>query len=303
MFRRLTSRHVLVFGSFALVAASCGGSLTESSVFTIGGSPDQDSEISTQTYESLSTYLSNELGIVVEFEPSADSSAAIDAFRSGNLDTMWSEGLTGANARSQVPGASAVVQRDIDPNFTSVFIVADDSDLASLTDVDGLVSLAGRSLTFGSETSTSGRIMPQYFLDQAGVALVDLDGEAGFSGSHDATIALVAAGAYEVGALDSAVWFTRVEEGAPDTDSLRMIFGTPSFYDYSWVAQPDLDDKFGEGFTDRFVAALLGLSPDDPAQAKILDAFNAASFIPTENNNYFPIDKIAEAVGLLNADG
>ena len=303
MFRRLVSLHFLVFGSFALVAASCGGSLTSSPVFTIGGAPDQDLEISKQTYADLSAYLSDALEVVVEYKPSNDGDASIGAFRAGDLDTIWSNGLSGAQARAQVPGATAVAQRDIDPNSRSVFIVADGSDLSSVSSVDGLSSLAGRSLTFGSETSTSGRLMPQYFLDQAGVAVADLAGAAGFSGSHDATIALVAAGTYEVGVLNSAVWFTRVEEGEPDTDFLRMIFETPASFDYSWVAQPDLDAEFGEGFTDRFVAALLALSPDDPAQAAILDGFGASSFIPTENSNYFAIDEIGEAAGLLQEAG
>ncbi len=303
MFRHLPSLHLLVVGSFVLVAASCGGSAISSPVFSIGGTPDQDSDISKQTYEDLSAYLSDALDVVVEYKPTDNSAASVGAFRSGDLDAMWSDGLNGARARTQVPGALAVAQRNIDPNFTSVFIVADDSELSSVASVDGLSSLAGRSLTFGAETSSSGRIMPQYFLDQAGVALEDLDGAAGFSGSHDATIALVAAGTYEVGVLDTAVWFSRVEEGAPDTDFVRMIFTTPTYFDYSWVAQPDLDDEFGEGFTDRFVAALLALSPDDPAQAAILDAFNATSFIPTENSNYSAIDAIGEAAGLLATEG
>ena len=181
--------------------------------------------------------------------------------------------------------------------------MADDSDITTLSNVTELAALSGRSLTFGSETSTTGRLMPQYFLDQAGVALTDFDGPTGFSGSHDATIALVAAGTYEVGALNSAVWFARVEEGARETDDVRMIFQTPSYFDYSWVTQPDLDTRFGDGFTDRFVDALLALSADDADQAAILDAFGASSFIPTENNNYREIEAIGEAAGLLIPEG
>ncbi len=303
MFRRYASRHFLVFASLALVAASCGGSATSSPVFTIGAIPDQDPEVSLRTYDDLSAYLSEALDVIVEYKPATDSTAAVDAFQAGDVDAAWFDGLSGAQVRARVPGASAIAQRDIDPNFTSVFVVADDSDLASLSSVEELSSVAGRSLTFGSETSTSGRLMPQYFLDQAGVTLEDFEGAAGFSGSHDATISLVAAGTYDVGALNSAVWFARVEEGAPDTDSVRMIFQTPTYFDYSWVVQPDLDAEFGEGFTDRFVGALLALSPNDPAQAAILDAFSSSSFISTENNNYLAIDTIGDAAGLLIQEG
>lgn len=303
MIRRYSVLRVLALGSFALFAAACGNSSDSSPTFTIGAVPNQDPDVLQQTYAELGAYLSEALDVTVEYKPVTDDAASVGAFRTGDLDAVWFDGLAGAQARAQVAGAAAVAQRDIDPNFTSAFIVSDGSDITTLSSVAELATLSGRSLSFGSETSTSGRLMPQYYLEQAGVALTDLDGPAGFSGSDDATIASVAAGTYEVGAVNSALWFARVEEGAVETDGVRMIFQTPAYHGYSWVAQPDLDDRFGEGFTDRFVAALLDLSRDDPDQAAILGAFNAAAFISAENSNYREIEAISRAAGLLISEG
>jgi phosphonate transport system substrate-binding protein len=137
-------------------------------------------------------------------------------------------------------------------------------------------------------------------LAEAGLDIdTSFEGAPGFSGSHDATIELVSAGTFEAGALNSQVWDDRVAEGVVDPDRVIEIFRTPPYYDYHWVAQPDLDERFGDGFTDRFVAALTSLDAADPDQAEILDLFGAGSFIPTSNDNYAAIEAVGRAAGLI----
>ena len=218
----------------------------------------------------------------------------------GDLDLVWFGGLTGVQARLEVEGANAIAQRDIDEAFTSVFIANTDADIEPFDDIAGLTALEGLSFTFGSESSTSGRLMPQSFLTEAGL---DIDsgfaGDVGFSGSHDATIELVASGSFQAGALNSQVWDDRVAEGAVDTSRVVEVFRTPPYYDYHWVSQPGLDERFGEGFTDDLVAALTSLDADDPAQAEILELFGAGAFITTSNDNYAAIEAVGRDVGLI----
>ena len=221
--------------------------------------------------------------------------AAVSGFRVGDLDLVWFGGLTGVQARLQVEGADAIAQRDIDAEFTSVFIAGTDTDLTPIDDVEGLSGLADHTFTFGSESSTSGRLMPQSFMEQAGVGLDDLDGEPGFSGAHDKTIALVESGTYEAGALNSQVWYSAVEDGSVDLDAVQLIFETPTYYDYHWVARPELGDEL-EG---RIVDALAALDPSVPDEAEILDFFGAETFIPTENGNYADIEAVGRASGLI----
>jgi phosphonate transport system substrate-binding protein len=162
--------------------------------------------------------------------------------------------------------------------------------------VADLSVVAGRSLTFGSDSSTSGRLMPQSFLSEAGVALEDLDGEPGFSGSHDATIELVEAGTFEVGALNSQVWNARVEAGEVDLDKVQLIFETPTYYDYHWVARPEL----GNDLQGQIVEALKGLDPNDPDHATILEFFGAGSFIDTASDNYNSIEEVGREIGKID---
>lgn len=135
--------------------------------------------------------------------------------------------------------------------------------------------------------------MPQFYLDQAGVATTALAGPLGFSGSHDATIKLVAAGAYQVGALNASVWDARRKEGQVDTGKVVEIFRTPTYHDYHWLGRPDLDQKFGAGFTEKIRATLLGLDGSDQRERDILALFTAGSFIPTEPGNYADIEAVA----------
>lgn len=267
----------------------------------IGAIPDQEPERLQRTYDLLATYLEAEIdNLEVEYVPVTEYNAAVTGFSTGDLDAVWFGGLTGVQARLEVEGSTAILQRDIDEDFTSVFIARADSGIEPFTSVADLQTIAGRSFTFGSESSTSGRLMPQAFLNEADIdPATDFASQPGFSGSHDATIEVVTAGSFEVGALNSQVWDARVAEGTVDTDEVIEIFRTPEFFDYHWVAQPDLDVRFGEGFTDELTEAFVGLDASNPDHAEILELFGAGSFIVTENDNYEAIELVGRDSGLI----
>jgi len=281
-------------------AAEEQSQLTEAGL-TVGAIPDQDPEKLQRLYGILADYLSAELGVSVTYRPVTDYTAAVTAFRVGDLDLVWFGGLTGVQARLQVPEAEAIAQRDIDAEFHSIFIASSTSDLAPLSSIEDLATLKGKTITFGSESSTSGRLMPQYFLADAGVEFSDLKGEPGFSGSHDATLKLVEAGTYDAGALNEQVWLDRVAAGEVDESKVQAIWQTPAYYDYHWVVNSEaVDEKFGEGFTDQIQAALLNLDASDPEQAEILDLFGAEQFIETKNENYAQIEAVGREIGKIS---
>ena len=286
----------------ATAVASCGsGPLgTESPVLHIGAIPDQNPEKLNRLYSSLSAELSDQLKVPVEYVPVSNYPAAVTAFRTGSLDLVWFGGLTGVQARLQTPGAKVLAQRDIDAKFTSVFIANGASGLRPFSTGDQLTNLKGRRLSFGSESSTSGRLMPQYFMSQNGVGTDELAGGApGFSGSHDATIAVVQSGAYEVGALNERVWKSNVEDGRADPNKVSVIWRTPPYVDYHWVARPDLDERFGNGFTNKVQTALLAITADTPRGETILELFGAAEFIPAQNSDYDKIEAVGRQLGKI----
>jgi phosphonate transport system substrate-binding protein len=244
-------------------------------------------------YGTLADYLSKQLVLPVVYKPVTDYKAAVTAFKVGDLDLVWFGGLTGVQVRTQVPEAEAIAQRDIDENFRSVFIAGPASGIKTLAD------LKGHTFTFGSESSTSGRLMPQYFLEQAGVPLSAFKGTPGFSGSHDKTIELVSAGSFDAGVVNEQVWKKRLEGKTVDASRVAAFFTTPPYHDYHWVLHPDAAKRLGPDLKVKLLAAFTALSPTNPEHAKILELFGAKRFVPTSNDNYKEIEQVGRAIGLI----
>lgn len=300
------SRLITVVTVGVVLSSACSsspgdvrGNAGDGRTLTISAIPDQDPDKLQRLYGTVSDYLSEKLGVPVRYVPVTDYTASVVSFQRGDLQLVFFGGLTGVQARSKVPGATPIAQRDIDAQFRSVFIAHAGAGIPAIKDVDGLKVLAGHSFTFGSDSSTSGRLMPQHFLAQAGVRLEDFTGTAGFSGSHDTTAKLVEAGTYQAGALNSAVWDDRVQTRKIDTSKVAEIFRTPAYHDYHWLIRPDVDEKLGNGFTQRVADVLLGIDGGDERQRTILELFQAKKFIATNPANYAQIESVARSSGLL----
>ncbi len=272
----------------------------KSKTLYIGAIPDQSPEKLNRLYKLLSTELSNSLGVPVKYIPVTNYAASVTAFRTGNLDLVWFGGLTGVQARLQRKGAVVIAQRDIDSKFHSVFIANKSSGLKKINNIDDLKILKGKRFTFGSESSTSGRLMPQYYLEQAGIKLNDFKGRRpGFSGSHDATIFLVQSGAYEAGALNEQVWKSNIEDKRIDLKKVAIIWKTPAYVDYHWLGQPNLDKRFGDGFTEKIQNSFLKLSLKDKKQRQILELFGAKEFIKADEESYRQIEMVGRQIGKI----
>jgi phosphonate transport system substrate-binding protein len=266
----------------------------------IGAIPDQNPEKLNRLYGQVAAELGRQLGVKVQYVPVTDYAAAVSAFRTGSLDLVWFGGLTGVQARLQKPGAQVIAQRDIDAAFTSVFIANSGSGLKPIQSQKQLTVLEGKRFTFGSESSTSGRLMPQWFLSQAGVQLKDFAGGApGFSGSHDATIALVQSGTYDAGVVNEQVWKANLRSGKTDRRKVFVLWRTPGYPDYHWIGQPDLDKRFGAGFTAKLRGAILSWRPSNPQQKQILELFGAQQFTGAKASDYQRIEQVGRQVGKI----
>ena len=262
-------------------------------VLKVGAIPDQNQDVLDKRFNLFSKELSKQLDVEVKYIPVIDYVAAVTGFRTKDLDLVWFGGLSGVQARLQTPNSIVIAQRDIDKEFKSVFIVNKNSGLESISDIEGLKKLKNLRFTFGSENSTSGRLMPEYFLNQSGVEIKHFKGKkAGFSGSHDSTIALVNSGAYDAGALNIQVWENTLRNNPERTSNVELFWISPEYVDYHWVAQGNLDDRFGDGFTNELKSVILNLDIKKKSHKKILDLFNAKRFINAEPNQYKKIEDI-----------
>jgi phosphonate transport system substrate-binding protein len=288
----------LIFISITLVAlaviGACSTDDEQQQTLLIGGIPDQDVSRLEERFGSVAEYLSDELGIDVRYVPVTDYSSLVMAFKNGDLMLGWFGGLTGVQARSFSPRSEMLVQRPRDKTFTSVFIAHSSVTANSLQDIKGT------RFTFGSTNSTSGHLMPRSFLLEANIdPEKDFGGVPNFSGSHDLTWKLVESGSFETGVLNSAVWNRAVSEGSVDPSRVRVVFETASFVDYHWLANPDIDEIWGEGTTRRIADAFLGLTNDDELGRTILDLFETESFVSADSSDYSDIEEVARSLNML----
>ncbi len=185
--------------------------------------------------------------------------------------------------------AIPLVQRAEDEKFQSVFITQPNSGINSLAD------LKGKTFTFGSQSSTSGHLMPRWFLLQNGIDPDKDFRRMAFSGAHDATALQVAGGKVDAGAMNISVWNKMLEEKKLDPSQVRVFYTTPPYYDYNWTVRGDLDPALVQRLKDAFLA----LDPRQPAHKEILDLQRASKFIPTTPENYQGIEQAARSAGLL----
>ena len=279
----------------ALLLSACNEPQTET--FTFTAIPDQDESQLEKRFGGVALYLEEQLGVPVKYIPVKSYAAAVTAFRNNEVQMAWFGGLSGVQARRLVPGSQAIAQGLEDPDFKSYFIANASTGLSpSETLTEAFVEQP--SFTFGSKGSTSGRLMPEFYLRETfNQSPEQLFEKVGFCGDHSATIALVQSGAYATGAVNYKVWEREREEGKIDTDKVQVIWETPGYPDYHWTVRGDLNDSFGDGFTQRVTDALLAI--DDPV---LLNAFPREKFIPASNDDFAPIEETAKAIGLLDAE-
>jgi len=256
--------------------------------------PDQDESRLVERFGRVAAYLQAQLGVAVTYVPVKSYPAAVTAFTNNQVQLAWFGGFTGVQARRAVPGSEAIAQGVEDTRFRSFFIANTKLGLAKADAFP--MGIAGRSFTFGARASTSGRVMPEYYIRQAfGRAPDAVFSRVGFSGDHTRTLQLVQSGAYEAGAMDYTVYALEQKAGRVDAAQVSIVWETPSFPDYNWTVRGDMDARFGAGFKDRLRAALIGCH--EPA---ILSQFARTGFIPAANADYAPVEQVAQQTELLD---
>lgn len=237
--------------------------------------------------QPLIAYLEKETGAKIELTVPTNYAAVVEAVANDQVDIAYLGGFTYVQA-SKRAGVVPLVQRDRDQNFHSLFITQKDSGINSLAD------LKGHTFAFGDVNSTSGHLMPEYFMREAKVD-PDVIARAIYTGGHDATALAVANKKVEAGALDEAVYQKMVKDGKLDPSQVRVFYTTPPFYDYVWVARKGLDPKLADSFT----AAFLKLDANNPEHKIILDLLSAAKYVKAEDGSYEKLRQAAKDAGLL----
>jgi phosphonate transport system substrate-binding protein len=260
-------------------------------VLRVSAIPDENPQELLRIYEPFAAYLTKELGIPVKFVPVVDYAATVEGLGAKKLDLVWYGGFTSVQAVRRTGGtATRLVMRKEDAEFKSVFITRPDTGITKLSD------LKGKTFAFGSVSSTSGHLMPRYFLLQNKIDPDrDFAQKPAFSGAHDATALWVEGGRVDAGALNFLTWDKLVQEKKVDTNKVKVFWTTPPYVDYVWTARGELD----QGLRERIASAFLKLKYENPEHRKLLDLHRTKGYIRARDADWKGIEEAAKAAGLL----
>ncbi len=254
--------------------------------------PDENPQELLRIFTPFVNYLSKELGLPVKFFPVVDYAATVEVLAAGRLDLVWYGGFTSVQAARRARGARRLVMRREDAKFTSKFITRKGTGIRSLKD------LKGKTFSFGSVSSTSGHLMPRYFLLQAGIIPEKHFSKFAFSGAHDATVAWIEAGRVDAGALNYLVWDKLVKNKKEDTSKVSVFWTTPPYVDYVWMVRGGLE----KGLVERISKAFLKLDYKNPEHKRLLDLNRTRGYISAKDSDWDGIEEAAIAAGLLKTN-
>ena len=288
-FARRTALRGLAVAALASSSLLSTAQADTPKVLRVSAIPDEAPTELQRKFKPLGEYLSQATGMKVVFTPVSDYAAVVESLATKKLDMAWLGGFTYVQAKIRTHGtAIPIVQRAEDAVFTSQFITADPA-------IKTLADLKDKTFAFGAPSSTSGSLMPRFFLQQAGLNPEKDFKTVAYSGAHDATVAFVAAGKAEAGVLNTSVWDKLVESKKVDTSKVRVFATTPTYFDYNWTVRGDLDPAIVKKLKDAFLA----LDPTKPEHKAIMDLQRASKFIATDTKNYDGIEAAAKSAGLL----
>jgi phosphonate transport system substrate-binding protein len=259
-------------------------------VLRVSAIPDENPNELLRIYQPFAEYLAREVGLKVQFTPVVDYAATVEGLAARKLDLVWYGGFTFVQARKRTNNTAVpVVSRAEDLEFHSKFVANPSSGIKNLVD------LKGKTFAFGSVSSTSGHLMPRYFLLKAGLTPEKDFKQVAFSGAHDATVLWVQSGKVEAGALNEAVWKKMVEQNKVDLTKVDVFHTTPPYVDYVWTARGDLD----EGVREKIASAFLKLDARNPEHKRLLDLHRASKYVRVRPDDFAAVEEAAIAAGLL----
>lgn len=281
---------LFVSKTLAAAALAVFSVVAHAQVLRVSAIPDEAPTELQRKFKPLGDYLKKETGLDVQFTPVTDYAAVVEGLANQKIDLAWLGGFTFVQAKLRTQGGVVpIVQRAEDEKFTSRFIVPAASPAKTLQD------LKGKTFAFGAPSSTSGHLMPRYFLNQAGLQPETDFKAVAYSGAHDATVVFVASGRAEAGVLNASVMDKLVESNNPNAAKVRVLAVTAPYYDYNWTVRPGLDPVLVKKLTDAF----LKLDATRPDHKEIMDLQRASKFLPTKVSNYDGIEAAAKAAGLI----
>lgn len=249
--------------------------------------PDQSKEALLARHMPLLEYLRATTSLDFELEIPLDYADLLEQFDTGDIGLAWFGGLTFTRAeqRSQ---AVPLAFRDIDSQFTSCYLSKSDEFRTRIRD------FAGSEFSFGPYLSTSGHLMPRYFLERDGIIPEQFFSSTRHSAAHDQTARWVRDGTVNLGVANCIIVQSMLDNGLLSDDDIRVIETTPPYSDYVWAVSSSMDKHTRMLLLD----ALLALDASLPQHRVILQLQGANAYLPAASEDFVLVRRAAQQLGL-----
>lgn len=262
------------------------------SIVRVGVLPDMNESDLRRRYDPLLQYLSEQTGLDFTLVLPADYEELLHLFGKGEIDLALFGGVTFVQANS-LHQAEPLVMRDVDTRFTSVFLIRQNDPATELSDLEDEV------FVFCSSLSTSGHLMPRYFLQQnKHIIPENFFAEVIYSHGHDKTAYMIRDGEADIGAVNSEIFSAMLRDGRLKKGELRVVWQTPPYPNYVWAVPGHLDDDIKTQLRDAY----LQLDFNEGHHRRILAEFGAKSFLPAGVRQFQPLQQIAADLELFGSE-
>lgn len=274
--------------------------ITEFRIGILGGENAQDRLASN---ECLRAAMETELGVPVRLFTPADYNGVIQGLLGGSLDMagMGASGYAAVYVADPEAVSPVLVKTNLDGSYTyhSIGFARADSGITSLDDMEG------KSFAFADPNSTSGFLIPNVELPEAGYSMTEGEyfSRIAFSGGHEQSIIGVVNGDFDAGVTwadglgawedgyNNGALRKAADSGIVDMNDLVEIWKSSPIPEGPWVIRNALPEDVKE----RAVALLANLQETDPQCAYGVASGETAGFAPVTHEEYETIIAIRRA--------
>jgi phosphonate transport system substrate-binding protein len=242
--------------------------------------------------QPMVAYLSQKLGVKVDYIQTTSYSSVIEAMRAGRVDLAQFGPLSYVLATTQANAISVVAipqQTDGVLGYHSQIITNVNS---GITDVQ---QLKGKTFAFADPASTSGYLFPQLMLINDGVSdYKSFFKTTSFSGSHQASLVAIAANKVDAAGVCDTCIAGFFQQGIAKKEDIRVLQTSDLIPPSPWAARNDLDPALLKAITGAFLTA----SPDVIEQVELMKTPPKYPYQAIPDSAYDPVRQLATKLKL-----
>lgn len=282
--------------ALALILAGCTGDAERNvlvpDVIRIGVLPDQSPDSLIEKYTPLVNYLKERTSLEIVLVIPDDYLAMLDDFSAQRIHLANFGGLTFTEAERR-DNAEPLVMRDVDLNFASCYLVRQSDNRPSIS------QFKGETFAFGPQLSTSGHLMPRYYLQSAGIDAETFFASIRHSSGHDETAIWVKNREVTAGVANCVIVESMLRDGRLAPDEVRILETTPAYANYVWAVNQELDPAVKTRLRDAFLA----LDATLPQHRPILQKLGAHAYLPASRADFEDIRRAAHTTDVSATPG